>query len=138
MAKMQIVTAAATTHEFTRKGEGDVVELNDGHLLLVYMEFSGDGSDVARTRLAAMESADGGRSWGQHRVVAETAPGDVSVYSPNLIRAQDGRVLMVMRSQLGALFLSESSDDGAMWSLPQTSGLRSPESCPDLGTGAGY
>ena len=248
MSRLRIVTAAKTTPEFTRKGEGDVVELKDGRLLLVYMEFSGDGSDVAQTRLAALESDDGGLTWGRHRVVTETAPGDVNVYSPNLVRARDGaillvfmrqhssapqtstqhvwrsadqgqtfealaefaqgasyslcnavikrtesgrlllpvsctheagdgpyghtyaggvlcsdddgltwreadnrvflpmrgvmephveetrdgRVLMVMRSQLGALFVSESNDDGASWSPPQTTGLRAPESCPEL------
>ena len=243
-----IVTAAETTPEYTRNSEGDVIELDDGRLLLVYMEFTGDGSDVAQTRFAAKASSDGGLTWDKHRVITETAPGDVNVYSPNLIRAQngdillffirqhnaappsithhawksgdqgktfaphaeyakeqayslcnavikrldsgrlllptsqthqagdgpyghayagavlysdddgltwevsesrvqlpmrgvmephveqtrDGRVLMVMRSQLGALFTSESTDDGVTWSSPQTSGLRAPESCPEL------
>jgi hypothetical protein len=46
-----------------------VIELSDGRLLLVSMEFSGDGSDFAKTRLVAQESADGGLTWGKHRVV---------------------------------------------------------------------
>jgi sialidase-1 len=212
------------------------------------MEFSGDGSDVATTRIVAVESADGGLTWARYRVLAETETGDVNIYSPNLIRAQDGgvllllirqhsvvprsstlhawtsaddgatfspcsefvpredcglsnavvkrlssgrlllpvtrvhqagdspyghsyvgtalrsddngrtwqeaenrvslplrgvmephveetrdgRVLMVMRNQLGSLFMSESVDEGITWSRPQTTGLRSPESCPDL------
>lgn len=246
----QIVTVAESTPDYTRKSEGDVIELADGRLLLVYMEFSGDGSDFARTRLVAQESADGGLTWGGHRMVTDTAPGDVNVYSPNLVRAadggilllfhrnhgqdvgrgalctlhawrsadegrsfsplvefscrsdlslcnatvkrlssgrlllpaspavpgdhgpwgkyavtvlysdddglrwreaagrptlplrgamephveqtRDGRVLMVMRNQLGSLFLSESLDEGVTWSLPQTTGLRTPESCPEL------
>lgn len=246
----QVVTVAASTPELPRKSEGDVIELTDGRLLLVSMEFGGDGSDFASTRLVAQESADGGRTWGGHRVITTTAPGDVNVYSPNLIRAADGgilllfhrnhgkddghgalctlyawksddegesftphaefaarkdlslcnavvkrlasgrlllpvcsavpgehgpwgkyavtvlcsdddgltwrevanrltlplrgamephveptregRVLMVMRNQLGSLFLSESRDDGLTWSLPQTTGLRTPESCPEL------
>ena len=244
----RIAIAAEHTPDYTRQSEGDVVELRDGRLLLVYMEFSGDGSDVAPTRLVARESADGGLTWERHRVLTETAPGDVNVYSPNLIRALDGgllllfmrqhsatppaitqhawksadegktfqphaefavrqdyslcnavvkrlrsgrlllpvspphqvgdhpyahtgcgavlysdddgltwreahnrvflpmrgvmephveqtgdgRVLMVMRSQLGSLFLSESADDGLTWSKPQTCGLRTPESCPGL------
>lgn len=247
---MTIVTVAASTPELPRKSEGDVIELTDGRLLLVYMEFGGDGSDFARTRIVAQESADGALTWTGHRVITHTAPGDVNVYSPNLIRAQDGgilllfhrnhgkdnghgalctlyawksddegqsfrplsefaagkglslcnatvkrlasgrlllpvspavpgdhgpwgkyavtvlysdndgltwreaanrvtlplrgamephveetrdgRVLMVMRNQLGAPFLSESRDDGLTWSLPQTTGLRTPESCPEL------
>jgi len=83
-----IVTVAKSTPEFTRKSEGDVIELDDGRLLLVYMEFSGTGSDFAKTRLVAQESSDGGRTWGRHRVITETTPGDMNVYSPNLIRAR--------------------------------------------------
>ena len=248
--KPKIVTVAKSTSEFTRKSEGDIIELDDGRLLLVYMEFSGDGSDFAKTRIVAQESADGGQSWGTHRVVTETSAGDMNVYSPNLIRAKDGgillifmrqhrpgsltnyvwkssdqgktfqqhaeffpkqdyslcngtikrldsgrlllpanppqpdpsqsskaaetgpysattlysdddglswkvspsrialekrgamephveqtsdgRVLMVMRNQLGKLYLSESKDEGGTWSEPWASELESPESCPEL------
>lgn len=245
---IHITTAASTTPEFTRKGEGDVIELNDGRLLLIYMEFSGDGSDEAHTRIVSKDSSDSGLTWGNHRVLVTTDPGDMNVYSPNLVRAQDGgillffmrqhsasptsvtqhawksvnegqtftpysefaarqeyslcnavvkrlssgrlllpmsaksmsdspayartgcgavlysdddgltwqeaknrvylpmrgvmephveetrdgRVLMVMRNQLGSLFLSESADGGITWSKPQTTGLRTPESCPEL------
>jgi sialidase-1 len=244
-----IVTVSKSTPELPRKSEGDVVELTDGRLLLVSMEFGGDGSDFATTRLVAHESSDGGLTWGGHRVITDTAPGDVNVYSPNLIRAKDGgillifhrlhgkvgsgysytlhagksadegktfsplaefaarkdfalcnatvkrlasgrlllpvspavpgdhgpwgkyaatvlysdddgrtwteaanrltlskrgamephveqagdgRVLMVMRNQLGTLHLSESTDDGVHWSEPKSIGLTSPESCPEL------
>ncbi|MFN7804002.1 MAG: sialidase family protein [Planctomycetaceae bacterium] len=236
---------ARSTPEATRKGEGDVIELNDGRLLLVYMEFSGTGSDFAKTRFVAQESADGGRTWSRHRVVTNTAEGDLNVYSPNLIRAKDGgillafmrqhrpgsltihiwkstdegarfepwaetapgsdlalcnatikrlasgrlllpasppapgqpaetgpyaatvlfsdddgrtwtvsksrlelakrgamephveqtatgRVLMVLRNQLGKLHVSDSTDDGATWSAPRPIDLQSPESCPEL------
>jgi sialidase-1 len=243
-----VVTVASSEPPWIRRSEGDSIELRDGRQLLVYMEFSGDGSDWAPTRLSAKESADGGLTWERHRLVTTTAPGDVNVYCPNLIRTldgeillifmrqhtaeprtltlhswkssdegesfteycefmahsdlvlcnavvrrldtgrlvlpvnpqvdappgpwgltyaaavvysdddgltwqeaanrvhlplrgamephveqtRDGRVLMVMRNQLGALFISESADDGITWSLPQTTGLRSPESCPLL------
>ncbi len=244
-----IVTVSKSTPELPRKSEGDVVELTDGRLLLVSMEFGGDGSDFATTRLVAHESSDGGLTWGGHRVITDTAPNDVNVYSPNLIRAKDGgillifhrlhgkvgsgysytlhawksadegktfsplaefaarrdfalcnatvkrlasgrlllpvspavpgdhgpwgkyaatvlysdddgrtwteaanrltlpkrgamephveqagdgRVLMVMRNQLGTLHLSESTDDGVHWSEPKSIGLASPESCPEL------
>ena len=240
-----IVTVAKSTREYTRKSEGDVIELDDGRLLLVYMEFSGNGSDFAKTRLVAQESLNGGRAWGRHRVIAETEAGDLNVYSPNLIRAKDGgillifmrqhrpgsltnhvwksvdegrtflpftefvpkqdlslcnatvkrlesgrlllpaspvvsgkpaetgpyaatalfsdddgrnwkvstsrvelpmrgamephveqtaegRVLMVLRNQLGKLYLSESTDEGTTWSPARASGLVAPESCPEL------
>jgi sialidase-1 len=242
---LSIVTVGKSTAEFTRKSEGDVIELDDGRLLLIYMEFSGDGSDFARTRLVAQESSDGGFHWHRHRVITETLEGDMNVYSPNLIRALDGdlllvfmrqhghhartghvwksidqgqsflefaeffpkqefsvcnatlkrlksgrlllptsppvaghpsatgpynavvlysdddgknwqasptpvrldkrgamephveqtgdgRVLMVLRNQLGKLYFSESHDDGATWSTAWSSALESPESCPEL------
>ena len=244
-ARQRIVTVAASTPDATRKGEGDVIELEDGRLLLVYMEFSGTGSDFAKTRLVAQESADHGQTWRHHRVVTNTLEGDMNVYSPNLIRAKDGgillmfmrqhrpgsltihvwkstdegqafdpfaeaaggsdlalcnatvkrlasgrlllpanppapgkpaetgpyaatvlfsdddgrtwtvsksrlelakrgamephveqtatgRVLMVMRNQLGRLHVSDSTDDGETWSEPRAIELQSPESCPEL------
>jgi len=233
----KIVTVAETTKDFTRKSEGDVIALKDGSFLLAYMEFEGDGSDYAITRIVRKISRDGGVTWGEHKILAETAPGDINVYSPNLIHSKDGGILliymrqhdvhprtttlyveksvdngetfvpfsefakhqehslcnavvkrltsgrlllpvspnalgavlysdddgftwkeannrlflpmrglmephveqasngdviMVMRSQLGSLFLSVSKDDGLTWSKPQTSGLSTPESCPEI------
>jgi sialidase-1 len=237
MHMLQIVTVAKSTKEFTRKSEGDVIELRDGRLLIVYMEFTGDGSDYAKTLIVSRISDDGGLTWKNRKVIAETVPGDINVYSPNLIRAldgsillifmrqhssnprtttmiayksfdegetfqpysefakkmeyslcnavlkrldsgrlllpvspsfkasvlysdddgltwqesknrvflpmrgamephaeqtRDGRVLMVIRNQLGSLFIAESKDQGETWEKPQTSGLRTPESCPEL------
>lgn len=240
-----IVTVSASTEKWPRKSEGDVIELQDGRLFLVSMEFGGDGSDFAKTRFVAHESRDVGRTWTPARVITETIPGDLNVYSPNLIRAKDGgilllfmrqhrpgsltnhiwkstdegqtfaavaefvprqdfalcnatvkrlasgrlllpanppaegkpaetgpyaatalysdddgltwhasrnrielpmrgamephveqtadgKILMVMRSQLGKLQFSESTDEGVTWSLPRASDLKSPESCPEL------
>jgi len=247
--QIKIQTVAEHDSDYTRKSEGDVIELRDGNLLLSYMEFGGDGSDFSRTRLVAVESEDGGSTWNNHRVITETATGDINVYAPNLIRlstgeilyvfaryhkgkpriathhvwrsvdegrtfvphsmigdhvplgscnatvkkltsgrllfpmcvmipeqtddpyggtydgvvyhsddggirwtesnnriclpmrgvmenhveeTRDGRVIQVMRNQLGSLFLSYSSDGGETWTKPQTSGLSTPESCPEL------
>ncbi len=94
-----IVTVSQSTKDLPRKSEGDVIELKDGRLLLVSMEFGGDGSDFASTRLVSHESSDGGLSWGQHRVVAETREGDLNVYSPNLIRARDGSIMLIFMRQ---------------------------------------
>jgi sialidase-1 len=49
---------------------------------------------------------------------------------PFIAELKDGRLIMVMRSQLGSLFKSCSSDRGESWSHPQTTGLSIPESCP--------
>lgn len=119
-AGKRIVTVAKSTPEAPRKGEGDVIELVDGRWLLVSMEFSGDGSDFARTRFVAMESADHGRTWGRQRVITETSPGDLNVYSPNLIRAKDGGILLLFMRQHrpGSLtnHVWKSTDEGGTFS----------------------
>lgn len=55
-----IVTVSKSSPELPRRSEGDVIELTDGGLLLVSMEFGGDGSDFATTRFVSHESSDGG------------------------------------------------------------------------------
>jgi len=49
---------------------------------------------------------------------------------PFIAELADGRLIMVMRNQLGSVFKSYSADQGENWSLPQTTGLSAPESCP--------
>ncbi|HAC91608.1 MAG TPA: hypothetical protein DCF63_13410, partial [Planctomycetaceae bacterium] len=97
-----------------------MIELEDGRLLLVYMEFSGDGSDFAKTQLVAQESSDGGLTWQGHRVITETARGDMNVYSPNLIRAQDGGILLIFMRQHGhdtrTCYAWKSNDEGFSFS----------------------
>lgn len=118
--KSSIVTVSKSTPELPRKSEGDVIELVDGRLLLVSMEFGGDGSDFATTRFVSHESSDGGRTWGWHRVITETLKGDLNVYSPNLIRAQDGGILLLFMRQHrpGSLtnHVWKSTDEGQTFS----------------------
>jgi len=51
---------------------------------------------------------------------------------PHLEELTDGRLLMVMRTQLGSVFKSYSQDRGVTWSLAQSTGFMAPESCPEL------
>ena len=49
---------------------------------------------------------------------------------PCISERADGVLNMVMRTQLGSVFFSESYDGGKTWSKAQTTGLKAPESCP--------
>jgi sialidase-1 len=51
---------------------------------------------------------------------------------PHVAELRDGRLLMYLRTQLGAVFRSVSEDGGATWSRAQTTCLRAPESMPCL------
>ncbi|MNI32807.1 BNR/Asp-box repeat protein [compost metagenome] len=50
----------------------------------------------------------------------------------SVAETSNGLLLMSIRSQLGTVFMSTSKDSGNTWSLPQSSGLKSPESCTCL------
>jgi len=81
-------------------------------------------------RCGCMYSDDDGRTWKRSENFVRLplrgcAEGHVA-------ETPDGRLLMAMRTQLGSVFLTESSDGGRTWSQAQTSGLRSPESMPVL------
>jgi len=82
-------------------------------------------------RLGSLYSDDDGRTWQAcARWVDLPLRGASEGHVEEL---RDGRLLMVMRTQLGAVFGSISSDGGVTWSKPQTTGLRAPESCPEIG-----
>lgn len=51
---------------------------------------------------------------------------------PHLEELRDGKLLMIMRTMLGAIYKSESTDGGKTWSKGETLGVESPQSCPDL------
>ena len=242
-------TVAEGNDTHPRNSEATVVELQDGTLLLAWMEYVANprgGHDDAPCNIASVTSSDGGRSWGEYRILKERDLSDANVYSPSLLRLQngsialgyerfhnrgstsyyvhysrdelhtvsepvvvwsrsptfrhvaksmlrqlssgrlvlpveelpgrawdpddhsksicylsddgyawrrsrslldlplrgaeepvvaelaDGSLLMYVRTQLGAIFQSRSVDGGDTWSLPQTTGVRAPESCPWL------
>lgn len=116
---LRITTVASSSPDYTRKSEGDVIELKDGRLLLVYMEFSGQGDDFAKTRLVAKESKDNGATWEESRVITETLAGDMNVYSPNLIRSRDDAILLIFMRQhdVGSrtCFVWKSKDEGKVF-----------------------
>lgn len=67
-------------------------------------------------------SDDDGKTW---RESARVRPGD-GCWEPAAIELTDGRVLMLMRTGLGAQYQSFSSDGGETWSDPEPSELRGP------------
>jgi sialidase-1 len=94
-APPEIVMVAEAKGTIVRNSEAAILELKDGKLLLVWQEFEkGDGdSDFFPGRLAAMTSADGGRTWGERRVLVQPEKGDINVFSPSLVRLADGAIL---------------------------------------------
>jgi len=96
MAGIEHITIAPGTPEHPRNDSATIVELRDGSLFMVWMEFlqsAWASADQAPNHLVSMKSRDGGRSWRERRVEAETEPGDASVYNPSLLRTAGGEIL---------------------------------------------
>lgn len=112
------------TDQNPRYTEGSVLRLRNGNLLYAVTEFVGGGSDFATAHIVASESSDGGRTWGEPRILQEST-GDMNVMSVTLRRLQapqDGRIALFYLeknsySDLPA-YVRFSDDEGLTFSEP--------------------
>jgi hypothetical protein len=74
-----------------------------------------------------LRSEDDFKTWTVSNTISLPMKGTME---PCIAERSDGVLNMVMRTQLGSVFYSESYDKGVTWTKPQTTGLRAPESCP--------
>ena len=51
---------------------------------------------------------------------------------PHIEELKNRRLLMIMRTMLGAIYKTESDDGGKTWSPGESLGVESPQSCPEL------
>ncbi len=96
--------------KYTGLTNGRSIRLTSGRILLEAWE-GGDSYCYL--------SDDEGESW---RASQRVKPGD-GCWEPACIELQDGRVLMLMRTQLGGQYQSFSSDGGETWSEPEATAL---------------
>ncbi|HHW09773.1 MAG TPA: exo-alpha-sialidase [Firmicutes bacterium] len=115
--------------QWLQGGASHLVLLSGGRLVLPFHGGTGDqGSQHNQARCAI--SDDYGLTW-------RLSSGYVDLPMRGAMEASvaelsDGRLAMSLRTQLGAVFMSYSDDGGDTWSLPQTTGLKAPESCTCL------
>jgi hypothetical protein len=111
-----------------RNGEGAVIELKDGTLLLAYSQFyQSHAGDYGPARVMGAHSTDRGRTWGPSFVIAEN---DVlTTFSVSLLRLPSGVILVAYcrkthrhdaRPWMGSndcrYWMRASSDEGQTWS----------------------
>lgn len=114
-----------------------LVQLSTGRIILGATEMSGDwcgvtadGQPVDHCVSGCCYSDDNGDSW---KVCSRWADlPQRGAMEPHIVELKDGRLLMYLRTQLGAVFQSDSLDGGETWSKPQTTALKAPESMPCL------
>ena len=109
------------TDRYPRNGEGDVVQLSDGSLLLAYTEFYGGHGDFSQALIASKTSTDGGLSWRDHKVLQPNI-GRVNVMSASIERLHSGELGLVFLVKNGEhdckAYFRRSKDEGRTWSDP--------------------
>jgi len=104
-----------------RNSEGDIIELRDGRLCLIYTRFTGGSSDHAAADLAMRTSDDSGKSWSDDRVAVQR-PGGLNVMSVSLLRLASGEIALfylrkTSREDCRPL-MCISADEAETWSQP--------------------
>ena len=89
------------------------------------------GGPKDRSIVSVLRSEDDLRTWTESNRISVPMRG---LSEPCIAQHADGSLHMVMRTQLGSVFHSFSTDDGRTWSKPQATGLHAPESCPCIAT----
>ena len=107
-----------TSANNTRNGEGDMIELKDGSLLVAYTRWGGGGSDNDRAVIAGRISKDGGTTWGEDFVIQEN-DADMNVMSVSLLRLKSGEIMFgYLHKNSDAdcrTIVRISSDEGKTW-----------------------
>jgi sialidase-1 len=111
-------------------GYDGFVHLGGDRLLLPYQTSKEVWTPGEHITISTVVSDDGGETWREQQGRIDLPMR--GAMEPSIARFDDGMMLMSMRTQLGSVFTSRSTDDGRTWSLAQTTGLKSPESCTCL------
>jgi len=113
---------APTTPANPRNGEGAIVSLGHGGLLLAWSRFIGGGRDHSPAEIWARTSSNGGRVWDEPYLLQGNV-GGCNVMSVSLLRlASDallfGYLVKHHESQDCHYYVRRSDDDGETWSAP--------------------
>ncbi len=81
------------TEDHPRNSEGDIIELKNGRLCLIYTRFTGGTSDHAAADLAMRTSHDRGKTWSDDKIIIRREEGS-NVMSVSLLRLADGRIAL--------------------------------------------
>lgn len=101
--------------------------LASGATLLPIERSEAWGGPKDRSFVSVLRSEDDLHTWTESNRFSVPMRG---LMEPCVAQHADGSLHMVMRTQLGSVFHSVSTDDGRTWSKAQTTGLHAPESCP--------
>ncbi len=109
------------SEEYPRHSEGDIIELKDGRLGLVYTRFTGGSGDHATADLVMCTSADEGETWTEPQTLVRRT-GGLNVMSVSLLRLTGGQIALFYLRKTSEEdcrpVMSVSTDEGRTWSEP--------------------
>lgn len=114
--ELSIVAPYSPEHQ--RNGEGDIIQLKDGSLLLAYGRWNSGEGDFNSAEVWSKTSTDGGKTWGNDRQILPNE-GLVTTFSTSLLRLANGEILMSSLSKDSradcTIFFRKSSDECKTW-----------------------
>jgi sialidase-1 len=119
------------SERFLQTASACIRKLSSGRIVLpVNYEAGAKNGLNNHWEAGALYSDDDGATW-QESVNRIDGP-KRGVMEPHVAEVRDGRLLMMMRTQMGTVYQAESKDGGKSWSQGVPSPVQAPESCPDL------
>ena len=120
-SKAETLLVINPSKEFPRNSEGDIIELKDGRLCLIYTRFTGGSSDHAAADLVMRTSDDDGRGWSDDRMVVRH-PDGLNVMSVSLLRLRSGEIALFYLRKTSKEdcrpLMCLSIDEAETWSPP--------------------
>ncbi|MBI3923347.1 MAG: exo-alpha-sialidase [Armatimonadetes bacterium] len=114
----QSMIVVPNTPEHPRNGEADILRLKNGDLLLGYGRWEKEGSDFGRAEIWCKTSRDGGKTWGDDRVLVPNE-GKVTTFEVGLLRLRSGEILMTYcvkdSTEDCSVCFRKSLDEGRTW-----------------------
>ncbi|HWC00827.1 MAG TPA: sialidase family protein [Bryobacteraceae bacterium] len=101
-----------------------LIQLRSGRLLAPLWGVD-DWNKSHHTMATVFTSDDEGRTWQEGQTV-DIPAGHRGADEPGVVELRDGRVLMIIRSDLGKIYRAYSSDRGAHWTAAEPTSLDSP------------
>jgi sialidase-1 len=118
---MQTLLTIEPSQANPRNSEGDIIELKDGRLCLIYTRFTGGGADHAAADLALRISRDRGQTWSDDKIVVRRM-GGLNVMSVSLLRLASGEIALFYLRKTSQEdcrpMMSISTDEAQTWTEP--------------------
>lgn len=120
-ADIQPLLVIEPSKQNPRNSEGDIIELKDGRLCLIYTRFTGGSGDHAAADLAIRTSDDDGKTWSEDSIVVQR-PGGLNVMSVSLLRLAGGQIALFYLRKTSKEdcrpLMCISKDEAETWSQP--------------------